>query len=956
MAAATTLESLVSAFRRAVTDQSSDEKIVELELRFQMVDFETFEIIYQALQNKKIKVSDGELSQYVNSILDELTPHQARISEMAKRTMEPRKRRQITFKAGKKVDDQFTIKKVLVLPYKAQSTFAMPYNVSLALEIPSQKFSSNQGATVRVQNRVSFRYKLPSDANKKVTHFWRIDLTIVNSISDSSATTSHKMNEGNAISDTALNHIINTMIRTKPLITPDNMFHVLHIDTSVQGARALYKYEIECEYLGASQNGEEPTMLLAKDELRPADITKIADSILQLSNPNYTKDAQFQSEVHHVASFIVTAPGLLKKYEYEYNLKRLLPSVIALTRTEYRKIFPPVNYYITDKADGVRAIISAREGRALIMSDKLTEFKLESSIMEKAEKKAKLDGATIVDAECVGSSYYVFDVIAVSGENVSSVGIEKRIERIPEAISVLAEYGIKAFSKVYVHLVSKNSKNLQTQFKQITELKKPYKKDGIILVGPGKPYLDTESYKWKDADHNTIDFLSKKCPKSVMGKYPYVEKPEHDLYLLFVGISYEMYEALGLTWCSGYADIFGVPDKKMFSNGKNYFPIQFSPSDNPLAYLYYHPNGNEDLDSKIIELGRDSTEWKFVKIRHDRMRDLQSKLYFGNDFYTAEMTWINFMDPFPMQQLWEGPSGDDYFAVEKEGIYKAQTAYISFIKSQRIEKFKRFNWVVDLGFGKGQDLKRYFNAEVQNLIAVDRDPAALTEAVRRKHTFARDLRKPQVHPGKRTLNKILRRGTSVHVLVADLLEPYDETLKRMKDFKYPSAGVDAVVCNLAVHYFMGSSANLRNFVTLCHSLVRPDGIVALTAMLGTKVHTLLKEEGIEEGQSWDVLQDGVRKYSIKRLYSSEVLQSYGQAIGVLLPFSNGKYYEEFLVNVGSLNDEFAKKGFEMVSISSVDKYFATFREQNSTVFDELTEDDKKYLSLYGEIVYRRKNH
>src|SRR5262249_21345229 len=139
----------------------------------------------------------------------------------------------------------------------------------------------------------------------------------------------------------------------------------------------------------------------AKDTLRPADITNMANVILHLSNPTYLRDAAYQSEVYHVASFIVQAPGFLKRFEHELGLKRLLPQVIALTRVEYRAIYPPVGYYVTDKADGVRCIVSIRDGRALVLADTLHEVKAPREMLDKSEKKARLTSATIIDCELV---------------------------------------------------------------------------------------------------------------------------------------------------------------------------------------------------------------------------------------------------------------------------------------------------------------------------------------------------------------------------------------------------------------------------------------------------------------------------------------------------------------------------------------------------------------------------
>ena len=113
----------------------------------------------------------------------------------------------------------------------------------------------------------------------------------------------------------------------------------------------------------------------------------------------------------------------------------------------------------------------------------------------------------------------------------------------------------------------------------------------------------------------------------------------------------------------------------------------------------------------------------------------------------AELTWLNYVDPFPRAQLWDGPALD-YFARPKAGIYRAQTAFTSFVKTQRIAALRHARWVVDWGAGQGADLGRYLAAEVGNLVGVDRDRAALAELVRRKYSHARRGRAGDLHLGR----------------------------------------------------------------------------------------------------------------------------------------------------------------------------------------------------------------
>ena len=90
------------------------------------------------------------------------------------------------------------------------------------------------------------------------------------------------------------------------------------------------------------------------------------------------------------------------------------------------------------------------------------------------------------------------------------------------------------------------------------------------------------------------------------------------------------------------------------------------------------------------------------------------------------------------------------------------------------------------------------------------------------------------------------------------------------------------------------------------------------------------------------------------MYSSTNLESVGQRIGIMLPFSIGNYYEEFLVNTKELIELFKSIGFSVQVAATMNKSLSRFQARNGSLYSNLTDDDKFYLSLYGELVFMRK--
>lgn len=904
-----TLESLISQYRRTNIQHGE----AELEIRFKGVDSFIAETILKSLVDKEIPVEDGQISQTVNSIMNEkFTTKGSR--KGANRRYQNQKAnliRQIIFTNGKKTGEKNYRKWQLAQPFKVRNLHALDYTLNLYGEQDlTGTFSSDSNAIIRVKCRVSFKVKEKN---------WRIDLTVIKQLSGSDA-------------QTGLSKIVSEMF--KPKMTPANMLELLGVTDPDSEYRNLYSYELEIEHIPGN-------------EIRPSNVTSVVNDVLCLINPKYMEDAVFQSEIFHIAGFIIDAPGLLRRFEYEWGLKKLTPSVTALTRNDYKSIYPPTGYYLLDKADGIRAVVSIRDGTLKILADKLIEITNNIS-MKKIDHS--LIKNTIVDGELINKkdgkpTIYIFDVMVIAGENVSSDGYEDRIKHLDAASEIINKFDFNVEVKPIVHLTASESDSLKVQFNSPEFDNRPYKIDGRILVEPGKSYRDTIAYKWKPLQNNTIDVLARRAPSSILGRSPYIDFPGHELYLLFVGINPDLYHALGLERIPGYSELF--PSR---SSG-SYFPIQFSPSDSPMAYLYQHPKNGDEIDGKVIEIrcageciaagNLEVPDWEFVGIRHDREREIKTQKYFGNDFRIAELTWLNYIDPFKEEQLWNGPSSE-YFAVSKSAIYRAQTAFTSFVKSRRIESdLPHVKWVIDAAIGKGQDYGRYLKAGVKNLIGIDQDQGALSELIRRKYINAKPKK------GK-------RESTKLFILKADLTTPHDQLTKKVHSIsEFPEGGVDGIVINLAIHYLANNVKNLRNFVAFANKLIKPGGIIIITAMFGEKVNNLISENNISIGQSWDIRQNEVLKYSIRRDYSENSLTKAGQKIGVLLPFSNGEYYEEYLVNVDAIVKEFSNRKFKLIETPTFDTYFEEFHTRNPTMYKMLNEDDFKFLSLYGEIILRK---
>lgn len=724
---------------------------------------------------------------------------------------------------------------------------------------------------VILQSNAIIRIKLRKSVDIVMgEHTWRLDLTIVHQV--------------NAVESENL----------KRYLTELHSIEDFRLATN-----PLYKYEVEMEYI----SGKDLNVNLEYA------ITKF----MQIMNPDIEEDNNLNRELRYVNSLISPSNDKLAAM----SIKKILPSVVAITKTSYKELHPQLagNYLMTDKAEGIRSLAIIKEGKCYIANSALTEI---ATVISEHDTYI-IDGEYIADQKL----FLAFDVIMYKNQHTyKTEGVLNRVKVLLECGVIFNKY-LNFKPKTYYEIT--DNKSIQENYEKCMQ-KGKYAKDGIIFTSATGSYNSTETYKWKGPEHNTIDFLVKKAPSAILGKKPFISREDHTMYLLFVGISEQMYRKLGLRICPFYSEIFG--------DRNYYFPMQFAPSSHPYAFIMYH-KGSQDLDGKIVEMRATSigkyVDWKVINIRTDRDIDLLNGQYYGNDYRIAELTWINYIDPFLPEELWN--PAHSYFHEKRSGIYDAPIKFVSWMKKQTIlDMLTNMKTVIDIGSGQGQDMHKCAEARIQNLVAVDKDKVALSELMTRR--LERENR--------------TQHSMAINTIHADLNEPgaYDTLITDLRE-NFNIECADAVMCNLAIHYFVDSIEKMENYVKFCSKILRKAGIVIITCFFGDLIHKLFTDNKITNGESFKIYQDGVTKFELKRLYDDHIL-SVGQKIGVLLPFSSGELYVENLVNFNIFTSIFLQSGFKLIECSSFEKYIDNYTIRNNG--SGMTEDDKKYNSLFGKIV------
>lgn len=886
--------------------QDSDN--AELEIRFYLEPVE-WQNVYQSVLrgHKKTPI---QFEQSIHVVQDE-----AKYSN----------RKELYFDKGVKQEEKF-LRKTNIEYFKYKGA-----KVNLASEEPISNFSTDNAKLIRFRTRASLPFKVDDS-------MWKLEFTIIRTLQKA------QFNK--------LKQIKEEVFPTGKALTSENF------EASVDPSNPHLTYELELEYSG------DP------DALTIHHIENAIQKIQNMVHPDMAEAEGYHAEIYNIAQKLLDADSA-KPFKQRFSLKQLANQPKNFTLEEYQNnILKHINeYYLSDKADGDRCFLLIDSERVVIITaDKLVDV---SDRFKKIDHKyfthLSVFDTEVLDANTKDLQIYIFDVLLLNGKNVTHESFKERLDRLDEAMSHLK--GVPVEKKIQVALTTED---YAKQIKDMINRKsRPYPIDGLIFTpnrseeGKSKysqknNYFDMVVYKWKPPEKMTIDFLVMRPPKNLLGVKPYMPREGHELYFLFCGVNFNTYKMLGLDYVAGYQEIF-----EGYRFEQNYFPIQFAPSSNPYAYLYYHPKKADkvDLHGHVAEfryncMGPEQMQnpeaanctWILDRMRPDRDINVTKGTGYGNDFKTAESTYLGYFNPITLKILTgeeqpknqhEGKPGDaKYFAEEKQPMYRAPTKFNAFVKAQIERQLEDSEFVVDLACGKGQELFPLHGYGVKNVLFVDQDAAAIETLNQRRYEL-----------GNRNYYLYAYRpnhNMGIYTKVLDLGNPCKETLKSVGDVlsKFPQ-GADGVIMHFAIHYLIKDAKSLENVVCLIDSMLKPGGVFICSTFNGQAVFDLLQD--LDEGETWEIKEKDIVKYSITKKYKSDTFTDFGQRVAVKHPFSGDQAYEENLVNINTLIESFTKRGYEIRQNSSFGDWLEKFRYFNKKVYSELTDDDKTYCSLYNYI-------
>ena len=509
----------------------------------------------------------------------------------------------------------------------------------------------------------------------------------------------------------------------------------------------------------------------------------------------------------YLSTFILTKPQQKKIIDDYYSLVKndiyvrpfnlnpnkpplLTPKPVTLEKEnmenpdEYGVISILSEYTVTEKADGERILIFVNSmGKVYLINN---SYRVDDTglIASKELYNSLIDGEYISCKSRKDNSstglYAAFDIYYFGGKKVTQLPLmndtESRYEYLLQTDKLIKSSVGSIDYIVKKHLYNKNGEDILKNCKKILNKNTPYLYDidGLIFT-PAKlavygyyanrPVQITDNmkwdrvFKWKPAEQNTIDFLTKE------GRTLNIEGQKYKEILLYVGYNAEQWEdytiddAIRTRYDKEYRN--AKKDKKR-DRKKNYIPKLFKPTiyySNGIerAYIKLRANGeivcedgsklegNSIVEFKYIldeSIQPVSMRWKPLRVREDKTRIYnQGELSkTANDLGVAINIWRSIHNPVTEAMIIgnEPVFSDDKEIRDEERLLEAEDIYYSRnipreallsyhmhqfhnqgIKSMLYSKPKIKGSLVELACGQGGDMSRWFSNGYKFVLGID---------------------------------------------------------------------------------------------------------------------------------------------------------------------------------------------------------------------------------------------
>lgn len=508
----------------------------------------------------------------------------------------------------------------------------------------------------------------------------------------------------------------------------------------------------------------------------------------------------------------------------------------------------------------------------------------------------------------------------------------------------------------------------------------PYKLDGIIYTGLNQKYTNDKRehkypiYKYKPPETNSIDVYIRFKKNRNTNK------------------DYIVYDNTVITDTK-----FMIVELMVGDNiGNNEIPSPFLKKEN--NHIAYFPikdgyirdiEGNIISSETVIEITYNHKSdlphqyrWNILRTRWDKTESVNIfRKKYGNYKTVAISTWNTIKQKVTINDLYNLSLPDKYLVNKNNLMYRLGNYVIKsnkyFQKTSSLGiPFKKFtNWiksnliytycssydekkiVLDIGFGRGADISKYFYAKIKELVAIDYDYDALYSSY---DSATKRYNKTKHMPGFPKMNFIQADFGSLLTL--------EEQKKAILNYPFESSKIfnkvllnkkfDCIVSNLAIHYMFKNDISLNNLVTNINKHLNIYGYVIFTLFDGKLVMDMLNGNNIYT--SYRMNEDGkkVKYYEIIKKFNGNKLENKtGNAIDVHMSwiFEENQYQEEYLISQEFMINSMKKANLKLIETDTFHNIYMINRPYFNDVIEyESDARNKKVYKDFG-LIYKNDN-
>lgn len=708
------------------------------------------------------------------------------------------------------------------------------------------------------------------------------------------------------------------------------------------------------------------------------------------------------------------------------------------------------DYTVTDKADGDRKLLFITKNGRIYMIDTNMNVQFTG-----ATTNSKF-GGTLIDGEHIqynkkgeySNLYAAFDIYYMNRKDCRSKpfyniktpakpGAKPGASAVPDAdanveyrydilVSVVKSFNassvvpnkpspLRIDTKVFIAgSKEKIFKACSEVLAKVSDKEYIYKTDGLIFtpcrLGVGADKRDEKlgtprkktwlhSFKWKQPEFNTIDFLVK-LEKTSGGE-------EIVGNMFKVGQNVTQHEQL--TQYKKAVLYVGFNTKKnqgKRGRGQDYVAKQFYPT-NPYdrdaalcnLMLTMGANGKKVLKTKegeviedemVVEFSYDGTKeigwrWSPLRVRYDKTADRGGTRY-GNNYTVANDNWHSIFNPVTESMISTGKEIGSPAALDEDVYYnrvsgkKSQTEglrhYHNWLKNMLItETANPGNTLIDLAVGKGGDINKWSNADLSFVFGIDYSKDNIVNKVdgaraRYLGALKRKQKVPKALFAHGDSSKNIRNlegvnGDEGKKIVMSLFasEANDDAngLAVRDAYGIGSDGFDVCSIQFAIHYMFESPTTLHNFLRNVAETTKLGGYFIGTSYDGDKIFEMLRDEKLGGSKSISGIEIGDTIWKVTKRYSSNTWEadstSVGYAIDVYQETIN-KVFTEYLVNYEYLIRLMEDYGFVPDETKFMDKTkFIDFYEEylkKKTKWHSKMNDSEKQISFLNRLFIFKK--